>query len=73
MKTLAAIDERLNTKHGLVLNNPAYTKYYIQYGEISTYPGGYKENADAARSVTGKERACIPAMQDSWILEYRLP
>ena len=41
MKTLAAIDERLNTKHGLVLNNPAYTKYYIQYGEISTYPGGY--------------------------------
>ena len=45
MKTLAAIDERLNTKHGLVLNNPAYTKYYIQYGEISTYPGGYKENA----------------------------
>ena len=44
-KTLAAIDERLNTKHGLVLNNPAFTKYYIQYGEISTYPGGYKENA----------------------------
>ena len=45
MKTLAAIDERLNTKFGLVLNNPAFTKYYIQYGEISTYPGGYKENA----------------------------
>ncbi|MBR3637498.1 MAG: glycosyl transferase, partial [Lachnospiraceae bacterium] len=45
LKTLAAIDERLNTKFGLVLNNPAYTKYYIQYGEISTYPGGYKENA----------------------------
>jgi len=44
-KTLASIDERLNTKHGLVLNNPAFTKYYIQYGEISTYPGGYKENA----------------------------
>nr|MCR4928619.1 glycosyl transferase [Lachnospiraceae bacterium] len=45
IKTLAAIDERLNTKYGLVLNNPAFTKYYIQYGEISTYPGGYKENA----------------------------
>ena len=44
-KTLKAIDERLNTQHGLVLNNPAFTKYYIQYGEISTYPGGYKENA----------------------------
>ena len=44
-KTLKAIDERLNTQFGLVLNNPAFTKYYIQYGEISTYPGGYKENA----------------------------
>ena len=44
-KTLKAVDDRLNTKHGLVLNNPAYTKYYVQYGEISTYPGGYKENA----------------------------
>ena len=44
-KTLKSIDERLNTQHGLVLNNPAFTKYYIQYGEISTYPGGYKENA----------------------------
>ncbi len=44
-KTLAAVDERLNTVHGLVLNNPAFSKYYIQYGEISTYPGGYKENA----------------------------
>lgn len=44
-KTLVAIDERLNTKYGLVLNNPAFTKYHIQYGEISTYPGGYKENA----------------------------
>ena len=44
-KTLKSIDERLNTQHGLVLNNPAFSKYYVQYGEISTYPGGYKENA----------------------------
>lgn len=45
IKTLDAIDKYLNTDFGLVLNNPAYTRYYIQYGEISTYPGGYKENA----------------------------
>lgn len=45
IKTLNAIDKYLNTDFGLVLNNPAFTKYYIQYGEISTYPGGYKENA----------------------------
>ncbi|MBR3045360.1 MAG: glycosyl transferase, partial [Oscillospiraceae bacterium] len=45
IKTLNSIDKYLNTKYGLVLNNPAFTKYYIEYGEISTYPGGYKENA----------------------------
>lgn len=32
IKTLNAIDKYLNTKYGLVLNNPAFTKYYIQYG-----------------------------------------
>ncbi len=44
-KTFASIDKYLATKHGLVLNNPAFTKYVVEYGEISTYPGGYKENA----------------------------
>lgn len=44
-KTLDSIDKYLNTKYGLVLQNPAFTKYYIEYGEISTYPAGYKENA----------------------------
>ncbi|MCM1495207.1 MAG: glycosyl transferase [Bacteroides sp.] len=45
LKTLESIDKYLNCKHGLVLNNPAFTKYYIEFGEISTYPAGYKENA----------------------------
>lgn len=45
LKTLESIDKYLNCKHGLVLNNPAFTKYRIEYGEISTYPAGYKENA----------------------------
>ena len=44
-KVLDAVEDRLGCKYGLVLNNPAFTKYYIEYGEISTYPGGYKENA----------------------------
>ena len=42
---LEAVKERLDTPHGIVLNNPAFTKYYIEYGEISSYPPGYKENA----------------------------
>jgi cellobiose phosphorylase len=45
IKALDAVEERLGTKYGLVLNNPAYTRYYVEYGEISTYPAGYKENA----------------------------
>lgn len=44
-KALDSVKERLDCEHGIVLNNPAYTKYYIEYGEISTYPPGYKENA----------------------------
>jgi cellobiose phosphorylase len=45
IKTLDSIDKYLNCDYGLVLNNPAFTKYMIEYGEISTYPAGYKENA----------------------------
>ncbi|MCA0363471.1 MAG: glycosyl transferase [Bacteroidetes bacterium] len=44
-QALDAVKERLDTPYGIVLNNPAFTKYYIEYGEISTYPPGYKENA----------------------------
>ncbi len=44
-KALDAVKERLDCQHGIVLNNPAFTKYYIEYGEISSYPAGYKENA----------------------------
>jgi len=44
-KALESVKERLDTQYGIVLNNPAFTKYYIEYGEISTYPAGYKENA----------------------------
>jgi cellobiose phosphorylase len=44
-KALDSVQERLSCEHGIVLNNPAFTKYVIEYGEISTYPQGYKENA----------------------------
>ncbi|PRY97003.1 cellobiose phosphorylase [Marinilabilia salmonicolor] len=44
-KALDSVKEKLDSKYGIVLNNPAFTKYVIEYGEISTYPAGYKENA----------------------------
>jgi cellobiose phosphorylase len=42
---LDSVNKHLATKHGIVLLNPAFTKYYIEMGEISSYPPGYKENA----------------------------
>src|SRR5690554_1428039 len=44
-KSMNSVKEWLDTPYGIVLQQPAYTKYYIEYGEISTYPAGYKENA----------------------------
>ena len=44
-KALDSAKRILDCEHGLVLNQPAYTRYYIEYGEISSYPQGYKENA----------------------------
>ncbi|MCE4563500.1 glycosyl transferase [Maribellus sp. CM-23] len=44
-KALDSVSEKLDCEYGIVLNNPAFTKYYIEYGEISSYPAGYKENA----------------------------
>jgi cellobiose phosphorylase len=43
-KSLDSVNEHLACDYGIVLNYPAFTKYYVEYGEISTYPQGYKEN-----------------------------
>ena len=42
---LESVKKRLDTKFGIVLLQPAYTKYHVELGEISSYPPGYKENA----------------------------
>lgn len=42
---LDSVKKYLDSEHGIVLNNPPYTKYHLELGEISTYPPGYKENA----------------------------
>ena len=42
---LKSVEERLDTRYGIVLLQPAYTKYHLELGEISSYPPGYKENA----------------------------
>jgi cellobiose phosphorylase len=44
-KALNAVEQRLSTPYGIVLQNPAYQTYHVELGEISSYPPGYKENA----------------------------
>jgi cellobiose phosphorylase len=44
-KALAATRKYLATEHGIVVQQPAYSRYYLNLGEISSYPPGYKENA----------------------------
>ena len=66
-KAIAALDsvkEKLDTDYGIMLLQPAYTKYHLELGEISSYPPGYKENAgifchnnpwvSAAETVVGR-------------------
>jgi len=44
-KALESTKKHLATKYGIVLQQPAYSRYYLELGEISSYPPGYKENA----------------------------
>lgn len=45
LKALESVEKHLDTKYGIMLQQPAYSKYYLNLGEISSYPPGYKENA----------------------------
>ncbi len=45
IKALDSVAKYLATTHGIVLQQPAFSQYYLHLGEISSYPPGYKENA----------------------------
>jgi cellobiose phosphorylase len=45
LRALDSVRKHLATEHGIVLQQPAYSRYYLNLGEISSYPPGYKENA----------------------------
>jgi cellobiose phosphorylase len=44
-KALQSVQKLLSTENGIILQQPAYSKYYLNLGEVSSYPPGYKENA----------------------------
>ena len=45
LKAMQSVEKYLDTKYGIVLLQPAYHRYHVELGEISSYPPGYKENA----------------------------
>ena len=44
-KALNSVKAKLDTKYGVMILQPAYTRYHLELGEITSYPPGYKENA----------------------------
>ena len=42
---LDSVRDRLESEYGIMILQPAYTRYHVELGEISSYPPGYKENA----------------------------
>ena len=43
-QALDSVRKYLDTKYGIMILQPSYTRYYLNLGEISSYPPGYKEN-----------------------------
>ena len=44
-QSLQSVHEKLYTPDGIILQQPAYSKYHLELGEITSYPPGVKENA----------------------------
>jgi Cellobiose phosphorylase len=42
-KALNSVKAKLDTKYGVMILQPAYTRYHLELGEITSYPPGYKE------------------------------
>lgn len=44
-QALESVHERLYTPNGVILQQPAYSTYHLELGEVTSYPPGVKENA----------------------------
>jgi cellobiose phosphorylase len=44
-KAMESVHNLLYTKNGVVLQQPAYSEYHKELGEVTSYPPGVKENA----------------------------
>jgi cellobiose phosphorylase len=44
-QAMESVHKHLYTKNGIVLQQPAYSTYHTELGEVTSYPPGVKENA----------------------------
>jgi cellobiose phosphorylase len=44
-QALESVDKHLFTPDGILLQQPPYSEYHLELGEVSSYPPGFKENA----------------------------
>jgi cellobiose phosphorylase len=44
-QAMDSVHKHLFTKNGAVLQQPAYSEYHLELGEVTSYPPGVKENA----------------------------
>jgi cellobiose phosphorylase len=44
-QAMESVHKHLYTKNGVVLQQPAYSTYHLELGEVTSYPPGVKENA----------------------------
>ncbi|WP_437285790.1 GH36-type glycosyl hydrolase domain-containing protein [Sorangium sp. So ce406] len=44
-QAMESVHKHLYTKNGIVLQQPAYSTYHLELGEVTSYPPGVKENA----------------------------
>lgn len=45
LKALDSVQKYLDCEYGITLNQPPYSVYHPELGEITSYPPGYKENS----------------------------
>ena len=57
---LQSVKDKLDTKYGIVLLQPAYTKYHLELGEISSYPRDTRRTQ--ASSVTTTHGSAVPRL-----------
>jgi cellobiose phosphorylase len=72
-KVLDSVHERLYTSNGIILQQPAYSTYDLNLGEVTSYPPGYKENAGIfCHNNTWIHLALCNAGEGERALEYYL-